>query len=156
MQSEKLTAIGLFLFSVVYTAGGWHLKIGTLGKPGPGLLPLLVGTGLIACTVIYIFQAWRRKPEPEPSSSSTVTFKTAAWVMAAILVYPILLDQLNFILATSIALYPMFLVLNSKHAFWGAFMTLAIVAVCFIVFGVFLAVTLPSGPIEEFLFRLKG
>jgi hypothetical protein len=31
-----------------------------------------------------------------------------------------------------------------------------IVVVCFMVFAVLLGVTLPSGPIEEFLYRLRG
>lgn len=155
MIRDKLTALGLFAFSVIYLVGGWDLKLGTLKKPGPGLLPLLVGTGLLVCTAIYLWQAFRKAAAPV-SSLKSFDLKKAAWMMAAVLAYPVLLNYLDFILATFAVVYLMLLVLKYKSPAWGLVVSLLIVVACFMVFAVLLGVTLPSGPIEELLYRLKG
>jgi putative tricarboxylic transport membrane protein len=155
MIRDKLTALGLFGFSVIYIVGGWDLKLGTLKKPGPGLLPLLVGTGLLVCTVIYLWQAFK-KPAAPVSSLKSFDLKTAAWLIAAVLAYPVLLNYLNFILATFAVVYLMLLVLKFKRPAWGLVVSMMIVVACFMVFAVLLGVTLPSGPIEEILYRLRG
>jgi putative tricarboxylic transport membrane protein len=82
--------------------------------------------------------------------------KTAAWLTAAVLAYPVLLNYLDFILATFAVVYLMLLVLGFKRPAWGFVVSLLIVVACFMVFAVGLGVTLPSGPIEEFLYRLRG
>jgi putative tricarboxylic transport membrane protein len=155
MIRDKLTALGLFVFSVIYLVGGWDLKLGALRKPGPGLLPLLVGTGLLVCTAIYLWQAFR-KPATLVSSLKSLDLKTAAWLIAAVLAYPVLLNYLDFILATFAVVYLALLVLKFNRPVRGLVVSLMIVVACFLVFAVLLGVTLPSGPIEEFLYRLRG
>jgi putative tricarboxylic transport membrane protein len=155
MIRDRLAALGLFGFSLMYLVGGWHLKLGTLKKPGPGFLPLLVGAGLLVCTALYLWQAFRR-PSPPVSSSEPFDVKTAARLVAIVLAYPVLLNYLDFILATFAAVYLMLLVLKFTSPAWGLVISLMIVVACFMVFAVLLGVTLPSGPIEAFLYRLKG
>mgnify|MGYP001587475846 CR=1 FL=1 len=155
MIRDKLTALGLFVFSVIYLVGGWDLKLGALRKPGPGLLPLLVGTGLLVCTAIYRLQAFR-KPATLVFSLKSFDLKTAAWLIAAVLAYPVLLNYLDFILATFAVVYLALLVLKFNRPVRGLVVSLMIVVACFLVFAVLLGVTLPSGPIEEFLYRLRG
>lgn len=155
MIGDKLTALGLFGFAVSYLAGGWGLRLGTLKKPGPGLLPLLVGTGLLLCTAVYLWQVFT-KPAASASSSKPFELKLAACLSTVVLAYPVLLGYLHFILATSAVFYLMLLMLRFKSPAWGLVVSLTIVVACFMIFAVLLGVTLPSGPLETFLYRVKG
>jgi hypothetical protein len=69
-MKHKLTAVGWFCFSVLYLAGGWALKMGTL-KSRARFFPRLVGVGLLVCTGVHLWQAFRnqrnRRLHPVPS-----------------------------------------------------------------------------------------
>ena len=77
-------------------------------------------------------------------------------MVAAILSYPVLLYYLNFIMATFAVVYFMLLFLKFKGPVWDFFIALGLVVVSFVVFSMVLGVSLLSGPIEEFFFRLRG
>jgi len=154
-MKHKLTAVGWLCFSILYLAGGWALKMGTLKKPGPGFLPRLVGIGLLVCTGVYLWQTLR-KPAESQTSSGPVNPKSVFGLVAALLAYPVLLYYLNFIMATFGVVYFMLLVLNFKGPVWDLFIALGLVVFSFLVFSMVLGVGLLNGPVEEFIFRLIG
>jgi hypothetical protein len=154
-MKQKLTALSLFCFTILYLLGGWGLQLGTLRKPGPGLFPRLIGIGLLVSTGIYLFQALRKKPTAE-SAPEAAHPRTVALLAGAILVYPLLLYYLNFIAATFAVVYFMLIVLRYKGPVWDFFIALGLVIFSFMVFAMGLGVSLSVGPIEEIFFRLRG
>lgn len=154
-MKHKLTAISLFCFSILYLAGGWALKMGTLKKPGPGLLPRIVGIGLLVCTGVHLWQTFR-KPAESKTAIESVNPKSVFGLVAALLAYPVLLYYLNFIMATFAMVYFMLLVLKFKGPVWDLIIALGLVVFSFVVFAMVLGVSVPNGPIEEFFFRLRG
>lgn len=154
-MKNKLTAAGLFCFSILYIAGGWGLKLGTLRKPGPGMFPRLTGIGLLVCTGIYLWQVLRKEAE-SGLSSEPVRPSIVFWLAGAILVYPVLLNYLNFILATFAVVYFMLSVLKFKGPVWDFIIALGMVLFSFMIFAMVLGVSLSTGPIEEIFFRLRG
>ncbi len=155
-MKQKLTALSLFCFSILYLSGGWALKLGSLRKPGPGLLPRLVGVCLVICTGVYLWKTLRIKTESPPDASPPGNARTVILLAGAILVYPLLLYFLKFILATFAVVYFMLLVLKFKGPAWDCAIALGLVVLTFVVFSMVLGVTLSIGPIEEFFFLLRG
>jgi hypothetical protein len=154
-MKHKLTAAGLFCFSILYMAGGWDLKLGTLKKPGPGMFPRLIGIGLLVCTGIYLWQVLRKQVESRPSPER-VNPRIVVWLAGAILIYPFLLNYLNFILATFAVVYFMLLILKFQGPFWDFVIALGLVLISFMGFAMVLGVSLSIGPVEEIFFRLRG
>ena len=154
-MKNKLTALSLFCFSILYLIGGWGLKMGSMRKPGPGLFPRLIGIGLFVSTGLYLWQVLKHETE---SNSLPGSAKTGVVVLLAgsILVYPLLLYYLNFILATFAVVYFMLIVLKYKGPAWDFFIALGLVIFSFMVFAMGLGVSLSVGPIEEIFFRLRG
>jgi len=154
-MKHKLTAVGLFCFTILYLMGGWELKLGTLRKPGPGLFPRLVGIGLLVSTGIYLWQVFRKEagsePSPEPVKPGIVVL-----LAGAILAYPLILYYLNFIPATFAVVYFMLIVLKFKGPVWDFFIALGLVIFSFLVFAMGLGVSLSVGPIEEIFLQLRG
>lgn len=155
-MKQKLTALSLFCFSILYVAGAWGLKLGSLRKPGPGFLPRLVGVCLVLCTGAHLWNVVRKKTESSSDESSEGNAWTVAWLAGAILAYPVLLYFLKFILATFVVIYFMLLVLKFKGPVWDCAIALGVVVLTFVIFSMVLGVTLSIGPIEEFFFRLRG
>ena len=154
-MKNKLTALSLFCFSILYLIGGWGLKMGSMRKPGAGLFPRLIGIGLFVSTGLYLWQVLKHETE---SNSLPGSAKTGVVVLLAgsILVYPLLLYYLNFILATFAVVYFMLIVLKYKGPVWDFFIALGLVIFSFMVFAMGLGVSLSVGPIEEIFFRLRG
>lgn len=154
-MKHRLTAMGWFCISILYLAGGWGLKMGTLKKPGPGFLPRMVGIGLLVLTGVHLWQTFK-KPAESQTSSGPVNPKSVFGLVAALLSYPILLYYFNFIMATFAVVYFMLLVLKFKGPVWDFVIALGLVVFSFIVFSMVLGVGLLNGPVEEFFFRLIG
>ncbi len=154
-MKQKLTAVGWFCFSILYLSGGWDLNMGTMRKPGPGLLPRIVGIGLLILTGIHLWQTFRKQPDSH-QSSGLLNLKAVFGLVAAVLAYPVLLYYLNFIMATFAVVYFMLLLLIFKGPVWDFVIALAMVVFSFLIFTMVLGVSLRNGPIEEFFFRLLG
>jgi hypothetical protein len=154
-MKNKLTALSLFCFTILYLIGGWGLKAGTMRKPGPGLFPRLIGIGLLVSTGLYLWQVLKQETE---SKSLPGAAKPGVVVLLAgsILVYPLLLYYLDFILATFAVVYFMLIVLKYKGPVWDFFIALGLVIFSFMVFAMGLGVSLSAGPIEGIFFQLRG
>jgi putative tricarboxylic transport membrane protein len=152
---QKLFAVGWFCFSVLYLAGGWGLNAGTPQKPGPGFLPRIVGVGLLVLTGLYLWQTLRKPGEPQ-NACGPFHLKSVLGLAAGLMAYPFLLFHLNFILATFLVVYTMLWILKYKGPVWDSLIAISLAVMSFSVFALGLGVSLPSGPIEEIFYRLRG
>jgi len=111
--------------------------------PGPGLLPLWLGTGLVAFAVLLIVSTLMY-PDSEQVSWRKITGPAAAWI--GFVITTGLLGRLGF--TVSFALFSFFLVLLMERRSLLAAVNAAVsLAVAFYLIFVFsLGVPLPSGP----------
>jgi putative tricarboxylic transport membrane protein len=154
-RTELLTAICLFIFSLVYAVGSLKLKIGQLSNPGSGLMPLLIGILLLLCSFIYLLMALvHNRPQNGKKDHSEETSKSHIIPLAIaglILIYPFILIYLGFLISTFLILWPMFVLLRFKNAYVSLLATALMVAATYLLFSVGLGVSLPSGPLEELI-----
>jgi len=157
-RKEKLLAIILCGFSWLYLYGCWHLKLGALNNPGPGFIPLLVGILLCGCTGTYLYNVYQSKGrvqgEGEKTEEGGENFVVLLGILASIIAYPFILEKLNFILSTMMVIFVMLVLLKFKNAFYSFFLSFGITVIAFLIFAIFLGVSLPSGILEEFFYRL--
>lgn len=153
---EALTGIAFLVFALAYLALGFRLKLGTVGIPGPGFLPLVIGAALAACSLCFLFRTARSaRPSRVKAPGAPGNARAAVYgIPACTLAYPFGLDTFGFLAATTGAALAMLLLLQPRRFAW-ALATAALTAVIgFLVFPVALGVSFPFGHADEWLYRL--
>jgi putative tricarboxylic transport membrane protein len=89
------------LFSLVLCIEAYGLNIGAIRNPGPGFFPFCVGLVMAGLSLIAIIQSVG-KYEPEEKSDRQERFRwwNIAIILAAILVYALVLQTLGFLICT--------------------------------------------------------
>jgi hypothetical protein len=155
---EKITALILFAFSLFYFLGAWGMKLGTARNPGPGFIPLIVGSLLLLCTAVYLARVLRPKPGEEKRTAPRGEKNTLAifGILGCTLAYPFLLEYAKFIVSTFTVAYVMLVLLRPSRGLFSFFLALAMAVGSFLIFSFLLGVALPSGFLEDLLFRIGG
>jgi Tripartite tricarboxylate transporter TctB family len=155
---EKVLAVILFGFSCLYLYGCLRLKLGILSNPGPGFIPLLVGVLLFVSTGAYLYRLYwgkdQRQEERREAAEEGVNLGALLGILASVISYPFLLGELNFILSTLVVLFAMLVLLKFRTPFHSLVLAAGVTVVSFLIFGRFFGVALPSGLLEELLYRL--
>jgi uncharacterized membrane-anchored protein len=111
---------------VFFAIGAAKLGIGTLKKPGPGFLPVIIATLLILFNSITLVQGCRKRERP----LAPVGWKRHAVVLASILVYCQLLEFLGFLPSTFILMLVLFaLLFEGAHRWRNAGLCAGVTAV---------------------------
>jgi hypothetical protein len=159
-QKEKVTAVVLAGFSLIYLYGCLRLKLGTLKNPGPGFIPLLVGSLLFLCTSVNLYKVFKRKirteVKTEKGEGEGKNYIAIYGILGAAILYPVMLGNLKFILATMIVMFLMLALLKFKNLTYSVLTAFLITVISFVIFARFLGVALPSGMIEEFIYSIGG
>ena len=159
-RNHKIIAIFLFGFSLFYFLGSFGLKMGTLKIPGPGLIPAAIGGLLVVCSGFYLYQIFsqnrRESMGKERLSGGDRNYRAIAGVLACTLIYPFILEPLKFIFATFSAGFIMLFLLRPRKPFSSGVLALSLAVGAFLVFSRLFGVALPSGFLENFIFRIGG
>jgi len=157
-RKEKIIAVVLVGFSVLYLVSSFRLEIGNPRNPGPGFFPIAIGGILTVCTVIHLARALR-KGRPREKAAPSVgrkNYRAIAVIVASGIVYPLILGTLKFLVSTFAVTFCMLYILKPERLFSWIFLALVMVIASFIVFSRLLGVGLPMGPLEVFLFHIGG
>lgn len=146
--------------------------MGTYKIMGPGFFPLVLGILLVACTglhLIRVIHAGRKGRGAETPSGSApprvpdapgdekgLNYTAIAGIVVATCAYPFILGYAKFVGATAAVGLVMFLTQRPKRFLPTLFISLAMAVGCFLVFSRLFGVALPSGPVEDLLFRIGG
>jgi len=149
--NERVVALIIVIFALVFVAASVSLDVGSMTQPGPGFMQTAVGAGLVAVAV-YNFVA--RFREPVAAGDGLVLPLAAAGVAAATLAYPLLLRGLNYLTATFLVLAALLLFLRFRSAPVAVATALTVTLVSFVFFAKLLGVVLPSGFLEEAILQL--
>ena len=132
---------------------GYRLDLGTLSNPKGGFLIFWAGVILAGLSLFLFFQTfWRKYEEKEDSGSwKGVHWGRGVKLMAILLVYALLFKTLGFIISTFLLLLFLFKGLAPQR--WSVVLVLSIatIAVCYVVFGVFLEMQFPVGVLANLL-----
>jgi hypothetical protein len=157
---EKITAFILFGFSLFYFLGSLRMQMGTTRNPGPGFIPLITGSLLLFCTAAYLIRVLRPKPgavkEEKAVPRGEKNYPAIFGILGCTLAYPFLLEYAKFIVSTFAVAYVMLVLLKPSRSFWSFFLALGLAVGSFLIFSLLLGVALPSGFLEELLFRIGG
>jgi hypothetical protein len=158
VTKTRITALGLFGFSVLYLYGGWHLKWGTMKNPGPGFMPSLVGVLLFICTGIHVYRTFTGGRRDEGPSQGTgihgPRYGVVLGIFACVVLFPLLLVHLKYLLCSSALVLVMLLLLRYKTPLMCLAAAVLISLVSYLIFARLLGVALPMGFAEEFIYAL--
>jgi hypothetical protein len=155
-RKEKIIACVLVAFSVVYFMGCLNTAVGRMGNPGAGLIPRLIAVCLLVTTGLNAFRIFKCRDDPSEHRKETPVGSCSAVIGIAIviLLYPLLLYSLKAILATFVSSFAMLRLMRYKNMVKCLVISLAVSGSVYVIFGLILRVTFPSGPIEELMWRL--
>ncbi len=144
-MKERIVAIALLVFALVYLAGSFALKIGTLAEPGAGQFPSFVAIALLVATAWHAWKTFRTTAQDRSHSWTQIA---PAGIAVALLVYPIMLRTLSYLLATFIVLFALFRLLGIKKQSTSLLTAGLTTVLSFIIFAGLLGVVLPPGVAE--------
>lgn len=153
-MKERLVSLGILVFALVYLAGSISLKVGTGARPGAGMFPTAIAVALLA---IGAFHAWRTfRASIEEDKGHSWTQLAPAGIAGALIVYPLLLNALDFMLSTAIVLFVLFRLLRFKTTLVSLLTAVGTTVFSYFIFAGLLGVVLPAGVMEEFLLKITG
>jgi len=164
LRNQRITAVVLFGFSVFYLISSFWYKLGTIRKPGPGFVPMTVGVTLFVLTTFYLIRVFRVQSSgrrvaavslEEKKSDRTISVMIYG-MLGCTVIYPFILELLKFILSTTAVAFFMLFIMKPQRPVSSFFLALAMAVGAFLMFSLFLGVALPSGFLEELLFRIGG
>jgi putative tricarboxylic transport membrane protein len=155
VTKEKIVALALLLFSVVYCYGSMQLKLGSLANPGPGFVPLVVAVLLTAASAFYVYSVFAGKSGAQ-GGAPVESARISVYLGCFLLFYPMLLMALDFVMATSLLVLVTLRMLKYRNLIWSLAISVLMSVLTFVVFSRLLGVALPSGPVEIILMQIGG
>jgi len=157
-RNEKITAVILLGFTLLYSYGSLRLKLGSFKYPGPGLFPVVIGGLLVVCSIFYLVRAFRARPpgaaNADAAMGKEMNYRVIIGIVACTILYPFILEMLKFVISTTMVAFVMLFLLKPQRAVFSFLLALGMAIVSFLVFYRLLGVALPSGFLEDFLFRI--
>lgn len=133
----------------------YKLKLGSLEKVGPGLVPFGLGIILSICSLTILVPCliiiMRKEKQGGEAIWSGVNFKRLILVVASLLGYAMFLERIGFLLTTFFLMLILFKTVDSQKWFWALITSVLTVVILFFIFVVFFKVELPWG-----FWRIRG
>jgi putative tricarboxylic transport membrane protein len=134
---------------------GYKLDLGTLGNPKCGFFIFWAGFILAGLSFLLFLQTfWQKDKKKEDQGLwEGVQWSRGVRLMVALLIYALVFKSLGFIISTFLLL--IFLFKGHEPQRWRAVLVLSTVtiAVCYVVFGVFLEMQFPAGVLAGLFIR---
>jgi len=96
-KRDVLAGALLILIGIAVIVWSVRLQVGTLLRPMPGFFPFLVGSGIIALSLILLVRGWMGRTAAPKAYGN---WKRPILMVACLAVYSIVLDPLGYILST--------------------------------------------------------
>jgi putative tricarboxylic transport membrane protein len=134
---------------------GYKLDLGTLSNPKCGFLIFWAGAILAGLSLLLFLQTFWIKQEKKgkPGLWEGVKWGRGVKLMSALLIYALLFKPLGFIISTFLLLVFLFKGLEPQKWRTTLVLSFATIAVCYVVFGVFLEMQFPTGILAGMFFR---
>jgi putative tricarboxylic transport membrane protein len=148
--------VAFLILGILVSINAYHLGLGSLGRPGPGLFIFLAGSLIVLLTSVDIIKGISRKRSKSIKLASLwqgTYWARAALLLTATVIYALVLDSLGFLLPTF--LYIGFCVRLLHASKWGPCVISAILSTSLFYLLVRLF-EVPIPPLPEILASLFG
>jgi putative tricarboxylic transport membrane protein len=148
-RRDQLSGLVWLLAGLCITIGSlYSLRIGTTREPGPGLFPLIAGISLSLFSLTILIKATLVRILDKKSLGELWTglnWKGICYVVAALLIYAVMLERIGFLLLTTLLLVYLFRAIEPQK--WKLAIGLSILAsiLSYVVFDRLLEGQLPRG-----------
>ena len=154
-KGQIAVSIGVLVLGTLVLAFGWELSTGGgYAQVGPGVVPRIVGAGLVLLGALLLREALTggfRGVDEEAEVHLPMDWKSFAWVSAGILVYGLLVERAGFLIASTLLFMAVARGFASRRWVLNAFVGLAIAALIFAIFNYGLGLQLPPGMLRGVL-----
>jgi len=144
-RAEQITCLFWLALAGALGVGSIQLKVGTPSEPGSGFLPFGTGFLLGILALVHLVQITFRKDEKEGRILGEVRWKRGACVVAALLIYALLLPPLGYIITTFLFMAVLFSVYERRKWWVVGGASLLVIAITYLVFHHWLKVQFPIG-----------
>lgn len=144
-RTRLVVALTTLVGSAVFLYLAWGLPVGSLARPGPGLMPRLVAFGLLVSAGLALVERVRPGEEVDPLPDQAGGRRQAA-VLLSLATYVAALPLAGFLVSTAVAMSLIAWILNERPTLKRA-LTIGVTAAVVIdlVFRLLLGVNLPAG-----------
>jgi putative tricarboxylic transport membrane protein len=143
--AEQITCLFWLVLAGALCAASIQLKVGTPSEPGSGFLPFGTGFLLGILALVHLVQITFRQDEKEEPLLGEVRWKRGACVVAALLLYALLLPLWGYLLTTFLLMAILFSIYERKKWWVVGSSGLLVVIVTYLVFHHWLKVQFPPG-----------
>jgi putative tricarboxylic transport membrane protein len=144
MTTDRVSGVALVVFASFVIAQSRSLPLGTLRRPGPAYIPLLLALLLLVFAVLLIVTGARRRPL---SAVSWTEWRHAAAILAASLFSVLGLERLGYRLTVFLVLAFLLGAIEKRGWMLSLALALAMSFGSFFLFYTVLRVPLPEGPL---------
>jgi putative tricarboxylic transport membrane protein len=146
---------GVLVIGALILAGSFFLPTGGgYAQVGPGVVPRVVGTGLIVIGAFLLREAFAggfNGVDEEAEAKLPMDWPAFAWVSAGIIGYGLLVEPAGFVIASTLLFVLVARGFNSHRWLLNAVTGLVLAIVVFAIFNYGLGLTLPAGVLAPLL-----
>ncbi len=147
-RTRLVVGLVTLLGGAVFLYMAWGLSVGTMARPGPGLMPRLVAFGLLASAVLALLERVRPGADVDPLPDRGGERRQAA-VLVSLAAYAAAIPLAGFLASTAVVMSLIAWLLNKERKVKRALIIGVTVAVVIdLVFRLALGVNLPSGLLD--------
>jgi len=150
-KSERIQALLWAVFGLYLTYEGFLLKLGTGRAPKPGFMIFWMGVIMVILSAFFFIATFTI-----PDQKHKALWREARWfrgvkLMAALFLYVAVFQVLGFIVSTFLLLVYLFKGLEPQSWRNALLLSAVTIAICYLVFGVFLELQFPPGVLRFIL-----
>ena len=147
----RIEALLWAVFGLYVMYQGFLLKLGTARAPKPGFMIFWVGAAIVILSGLFFLETMRTPERDHAPLWRGVGWFRGAKLLTALFLYVSVFKFLGFIVSTFLLLVYMFKGLEPQSWRSALLLSAATVAICYLVFGVFLELQFPSGVLSFLL-----
>lgn len=140
--SDLGSSLCLIVIGLLTAWQAQKLSVGDYHAPGPGFFPFYLSLLLIITGIAIFIQGLREKPAEEEAAPRKMR---VAITLAAIFIYPFLLEPLGYLLTTFLLMLLCIRMMLKKVWWFAPAVSVVIALFSYIIFKVWLQVLLPAG-----------
>ena len=141
LRADRIAGAAIFLFAALVLWEDRVLPLGTLARPGPGMLPMALALALAGFGVLIFLGGDVRKLDFDRREVLRATSIAGACTFAALM-----LERLGYRLTIAAVLFFLLAVVERRPPFLALIVAAALAALSHYVFAGLLRVPLPRGP----------
>ena len=138
----RIAALVLLVFAAGFLWEASRYPFGSLGAPGPGFLPVTLGTAFAMLSLVLLIRPGRLPEDALPPDRAAALRIVVSVIVIALAI--VLLDRLGFLVTGTLLMLTMLLFLD-RHPVRDVLLAPVSVVLVYAVFKIWLRVPLPAG-----------